>query len=128
MSYDLYDNLYDALFNDVRRPHHNLLKTDIEENEDSYILKVDLPGVKKEDISIKYNDKYLTISYKEKEKEEPNNNKKYVIRERFNGNYSRSYLFNDIDPNSIDASYIDGVLIVSLSKKKEFNNRTIEIK
>lgn len=126
MSYELYDNLYDALFNDGRR-HHSLLKTDIEEKEDSYLLKVDIPGVKKEDININYNDKYLTISYKESNKEEERN-KKYITKERFLGSYSRSYLFNDIDPNTIDASYVDGVLTISLAKKKEYSNRSIEIK
>lgn len=126
MAYDLYDDLYDVFFNDGRHARTNLLKTDIVEDQDSYTLFIDMPGVKKENIKLDFNDNYLKVSYKENEN--VNENKKYLRRERFFGSFSRSYLFNDIDVNNIEAYYNDGVLKVVLHKRAENSVKAIEIK
>lgn len=122
--YELYDNLLDNFF--VGEPARNYLKTDIIENETGYKLMIDIPGVKKEDIKLSYQDRYLKVSYNaSKENEEKEN--KYLKKERFFRNVSRSYSFNDIDPNSIKASYTDGVLTIELEKKIENSVKSIEI-
>ncbi len=126
MAYDLYDDFYDAFFNDGRHSRSNLLKTDVIEDPDCYILFIDMPGAKKENIHLDFNDNYLKVSYKESENE--HSNKKYLRKERFYGSYSRSYLFNDVDANNIEASYSDGVLKVVLHKKTENSIKAIEIK
>lgn len=130
----MYD-FYDELFNEFlpgpheRGPKFNFLRSDVIETDDGYILKIDIPGVKKENIKLNYNNKYLTVSYKET-KEEVDNKEgvKYLRRERRFGNFSRSYLFDDIDSNSIEASYNDGVLEIKLNKKKYDDIKAIEIK
>ena len=126
MAYDLYDDFNDAFFNDGRHSRSNLLKTDVIEDPDCYILFIDMPGAKKENIHIYLNDNYLKVSYKESENE--HSNKKYLRKERFYGSYSRSYLFNDVDANNIEASYSEGVLKVVLHKKTENSIKAIEIK
>lgn len=136
MTYDLYDTFYDALFNDGRNSRNMMLRTDILEENDSYVLYIDMPGAKKEDIKLDYVDKYLKVSYKEKSAIENDTNEdkhnhyegKYLRRERFGGSYSRSFLFNDIDANNIEASYTDGVLKVVLHKRIESGAKQIEIK
>jgi len=125
--YSLYDELFGDFMPYDRGVKFNFLRSDIIENEDSYILKIDIPGVKKENIKLDYNNKYLTISYKEEKKDEEEK-EKYLRRERHFGNFSRSFVFNDIDPSNISASYIDGVLIVTLNKKKYEDIKSIEIK
>lgn len=128
MAYDLYGTLYDALFDEGRVSKNGFLKTDIVEDPDCYILFVDLPGAKKEDINVDYSNKYLKITYKNELNEDENHKKKYVRRERFYGSLSRSFLFNDVDANNIEASYSDGVLKIILHKKVEENVKAIEIK
>lgn len=122
--YELYENLFDNFFNEGMT--RNYLKTDIIENDNGYTLLVDIPGAKKEDIKINYADRYLKINY-EASKDNESQNKKYLKRERYLNSISRSYLFNDIDSNSIKASFVDGVLRIDLDKKIENTVKSIEI-
>lgn len=129
--YELYNNLFDDFFSsDSHSRVFNLLRTDIKEDDDKYLLSVDIPGVKKEDIKLSYNDNYLKISFKIKENnDEENKDKvKFIKKERFVGSYSRSYFIPNIDANSINASYNDGVLNVELYKNVVNSVKSIEIK
>lgn len=129
--YELYNNLFDDFFSsDSHSRVFNLLRTDIKEDDDKYLLSVDIPGVKKEDIKLSYSDNYLKISFKIKENnDEENKDKvKFIKKERFVGSYSRSYFIPNIDANSINASYNDGVLTVELYKNVVNSVKSIEIK
>ncbi len=129
--YELYNNLFDDFFSsDSHSRVFNLLRTDIKEDDDKYLLSVDIPGVKKEDIKLSYSDNYLKISFKIKENnDEENKDKvKFIKKERFVGSYSRSYFIPNIDANSINASYNDGVLNVELYKNVVNSVKSIEIK
>lgn len=129
--YELYNNLFDDFFSsDSHSRVFNLLRTDIKEDDDKYLLSVDIPGVKKEDIKLSYSDNYLKISFKIKENnDEENKDKvKFIKKERFVGSYSRSYFIPNIDANSINASYNDGVLNVELYKNVINSVKSIEIK
>ena len=95
------DNLFDDFFNfpfyddkAERRAEkklyghhaHNLMKTDIKEKKDGYELEMDLPGFKKDEISAKLDDGYLTISAsKGLDKDEKNKEGKYIRKERYAG-------------------------------------------
>lgn len=127
MSYEMTTDLLDQLFNE-RFYSKNLMKSDIYENDNEYKIFVEIPGVKKEDIHLEYKDFNLVISYSFKNNDTENENHKVLKRERFVGNYSRSYYMPNIDERNISASYNDGILKVVLLKKKNENGISIEIK
>lgn len=82
---------------------------------DAYELKANLPGFKKEDISVNVDDGLLTLKAErncEENVERPN----YVRRELFHGSYSRCFDLDGIDSDGIEASYEDGVLLLKLPK------------
>ena len=99
----------------------NLMKTDVREMDNSYELDVDLPGFKKDEITVDLKNGYLTIgASKGLDKEEKDG--KYIRRERYAGVCSRSfYVGTAVRPEEIGAKYEDGILKLSVPKavKKE---------
>ena len=94
-------------------------RTDIRENENSYILEAELPGFSKEDIHAEIKDGYLTIRAERKsESEEKNEKDNYLRRERSYGSFVRSFDLEGIKSEEITASYKDGILSVNLPKEK----------
>jgi len=91
------------------------MKSDLEENDNEYVLTVDIPGANKEDISVSFDEDMLTIKHEIK-KEEKNDNKKYVFKERFSQSESRSFYLENANPEDIKAKYENGVLTVNVSK------------
>ena len=117
------DFFRDDFFKKPEKMNFQLMKTDIRETEDQYILEVDLPGYKKEDIKIDVTEGYLTINAKtdhEEKKEEKGN---YVRRERFTGECTRSfYVGDDIKTNEIKASFKNGILLLEVPKANPDDN------
>ncbi|HET6674580.1 MAG TPA: Hsp20/alpha crystallin family protein [Nitrospiraceae bacterium] len=101
---------------------------DISEDEKEYVIKADLPDVKKEDVRISVQDDVVSISGERKyEKEEKG--KKYHRVERSYGSFMRSFtLPEDADGGKISAEYKDGVLQVHLPKSEKTKPKTIEVK
>ena len=101
----------------------NLMKTDVRETENSYELDIDLPGFKKDEVSVDLKDGYLTISAsKGVDKDETDKKGKYIRQERYAGACSRSFFVGEgIEPRDVSAKFEDGILRVSLPKqvKKE---------
>ena len=97
------------------------MKTDIQEVENSYVLKIDIPGAKKENISLKLNNGYLEISYTvSNENEDDKNHGRFLRKERYYGSMSRSfYVGEDYKEKDISATYNDGVLTITLPKLEE---------
>lgn len=116
----LFDNAFDDLFNDsFFRTNSGVMKTDIKEKDGSYLLDVELPGFKKEDISLNLENGYLTIqanhNVDNSEKDEEGN---IIRRERSYGSCSRSFYVGDaITEEEIKAKYENGELKVLLPKK-----------
>ncbi|MCR5100790.1 MAG: Hsp20/alpha crystallin family protein [Butyrivibrio sp.] len=109
------------------------MKTDVLDKGDHFELDADLPGFKKEDISVDLKDDVLTISASHNEnKDEKDEDGKYIRRERRSSSYSRSFSVAGLKPEDIDAKYENGVLTVNLPKKelekKEEEAKKIEIK
>ena len=104
----------------------NLMKTDVREMDNSYELDVDLPGFKKDEITVDLKNGYLTIgASKGLDKEEKDG--KYIRRERYAGVCSRSfYVGTAVRPEEIGAKYEDGILKLSVPKavKKELPSST----
>jgi HSP20 family protein len=102
---------------------------DIVESNDSYIVKTDLPGIKKEDLQISVKDKLLTIEAESSEEKTEKEGEKIIKIERRSGKYCRSLrLGNSVDESKIAAQISDGVLTLTLPKAQEATSRQIEIK
>ncbi|PJI08384.1 MULTISPECIES: heat shock protein Hsp18 [Clostridium] len=120
---DFFDKMFDNFFsNDFFAPtsftNTGNFNVDVQENEDNYIVAADLPGTKKENINLEYDNNYLTISAKREDiaenKDDKNN---FVRRERSYGELKRSFYVDNIDETNIDASFNNGVLKIILPKK-----------
>lgn len=117
--YGLRDSLFDNIFFPYEHKESNMMKTDIKENENDYELQVEVPGVNKENISIDYENGYVTIAAKtNKSKDEKDKEGNYIRRERYSGSYSRSYYVGEVDRESIKAKLDNGVLSIIVPKAK----------
>ena len=123
---DLFNDWMDFSFPDIDRKLYgkhvnNIMKTDVKEKDGSYEVAIDLPGFKKEDVKAELKDGYLTISaVKGLDKDEKNQEGRYIRRERYVGNMSRSfYVGEDITENDIHAKFEDGILMLDIPKKEE---------
>ena len=98
---------------------------DVVEEKNQYKVYAEIPGVKKEDIKITFEDGVLAISAKE----EVAKDKKYIIRERVGATYQRNIYFGDILEDTIHAKYENGILEVTITTKapEEKPKKVIEI-
>ena len=116
--FDLFgDDFFDNDFFKTEKNH--LMKTDIKETDEDYILDIDLPGYKKEDIKVDITDGYLTINAKTSNEKNEGEKGKFVRRERFMGECSRSfYVGDDVKEDEIKASFNNGILNLEVPKAK----------
>ncbi|WP_303691458.1 Hsp20/alpha crystallin family protein [Megamonas hypermegale] len=129
------DDDFNSLFDVFNEPFfHNALspfstaksfKVDVKDLGSAYELTAELPGIKKENISLSYENSYLTIKVANKEEktvdDKEKQSEKYLRRERYYGEMQRSFYIDDIDEANVKATYKDGILTVTLPKavKKE---------
>jgi len=100
---------------------------DVSETDDAVIVKVDVPGVKPEDMEISLVDNVLVIKG-EKKREEEEKKENFYRMERFYGSFMRSIqLPCEIEVDKIEANYKDGVLKIILPKKPEEKKKVIKI-
>ena len=90
-------------------------RTDVEDKGDSYLVKAELPGFKKEDIDIDINGECMTVRAVHEESDEEKK-KNYVRRERYYGTIARSFDITGIDAEAISAKYENGILELTLPK------------
>lgn len=113
-------NLLDDIFGDLDYTENKIMKTDIKEHKDNYSILIDLPGYNKEDIKISVDDGYLTISATMSKDEEEKEHGKFVRRERYFGECSRSFYVGDnVLVEDIKASFKNGTLNLSIPKKEQ---------
>lgn len=126
---DVFD---DFMFPTFKESDFGKMKCDIYEKDNTYYLEMDIPGFDKSDINIEIDDNdYLTITAeKSSDKEEKDEGKNYIRKERNYGKYQRSFYVGDIDKERIDANFENGILKVAMPKKEEVKSpkQTIEIK
>ena len=131
------ENLFDDFMNDFAFPDFtdnanieralygkhakNLMKTDVKDTENGYEVDIDLPGFKKDEITMKLENGTLTVSAaKGLDKDEENKEKKYVRRERYAGGMSRSfYVGEHVDVEDIHPKYENGILSFIVPKKEQ---------
>lgn len=125
------ENLFDEFMNDFSFPNvgkalygkHEpaIMKTDVKEKDNIYEVDVDLPGFKKEDIEMKLENGYLTIqAAKGLDKDTKDKDGKYIRRERYSGNVSRSFYVGDkIQKEDIHPKFENGILSFTVPKERK---------
>ncbi len=113
-------------------------KVDIVKRDDSYVLKMELPGRSEKDVDVQIEKGILTISSRKEECKEVSENEnaektvseeKYLLRERKISDFSRSFEFSDdVDVEKASASFANGILEISLPRKEKPLPKKIEIK
>ena len=99
------------------------MKCDIYEKEGKYFVEMDLPGYKKDEIKIECDKGNLTVKASKEERNDEDNDRNYIRRERVYNEYSRSFYLGDIDEEMISAKLIDGTLTITVPKKKEIETK-----
>ncbi|MBQ9181826.1 MAG: Hsp20/alpha crystallin family protein [Bacilli bacterium] len=130
-SFDLFDDFFDDGF--FPKKQRNLMRTDIKEKKDEYVIDIDLPGFSKENINLSLKNGYLDVSAKVEQNNDDEEESKFVRRERFYGECSRSfYVGDDITEEDINAEFKNGILKIEIPKKEEVKKldetKQIEIK
>jgi len=99
--------------------NRDIMKTDVKENEDGYLLEIDLPGFKKDDVKASLKDGYMTVSAsRTTDKDEKDQEGRYIRKERYEGSCSRSfYVGENVTESDINAKFEDGILKISVPKK-----------
>ena len=127
------ENLFDDMFNDAfgmmpsidhalyGKHAKNMMKTDVRETEDNYVVDIDLPGFKKDEVKLELKGGYLTVSAAKGLDEEQDDKKtgRYIRRERYAGACERSfYIGEDVTQEDIKGEYKHGILKLFVPKKE----------
>ena len=122
----LMPSLFDEFFDDFSRPvvsknfyNATIMKTDVKELDDGFDLEIELPGYKKEDLSLELKEGYLTVSANVKKETKEDKKSHYLRRERYIGTSSRSfYVGEEVTEEDIKAKFEDGILNIFVPKKE----------
>lgn len=112
-------NLFDNFFSDdfiSTFDDRNDIRADVRETNEAYLVEAELPGVNKEDLRLDYDNNYLTISAMKNETFEDRQDN-YLRQERHYGQIARSFYFDNVDKNQIQARFQNGVLDIILPKR-----------
>ena len=101
-----------------RMPAQAMMSTDVKETDKGYDVDIDMPGFKKDDISLELQNGYLTVSaHRDGERDDGGDGGRWLRRERYAGACSRSfYVGDDVKESDIHASYKDGMLCLQVPK------------
>lgn len=126
--FDLLDSFFDDPF--FKRPQRveSHMAVDVLEHENDYEIVADVPGLKKEDITLEYEDGNLTIAVTKNEETEEKE-KKYVRKERHSYSLRRTFYVGNISEDEIKAKLSNGELHVTVPKEKQqvVTKKTIDI-
>lgn len=128
-----FDSIFDDFFPSVRTAPeanngHMIPRVDIEENEKSYLITADLPGIKKEDLNVELNNGMLTIRAQHDETSEEKKEGVVIRRERRTGSYSRSFnVGKGITEEDIKGDFVNGVLKLTVPKASQVEPQTKRI-
>ena len=137
-NFDLFDRFYqdpwfgfdDHEFKNLEKKLYghrakNIMNTDIKESDSEYEMTIDLPGFKKDEVSVTLENGYLTISAAkgvgkdEAENEEEHKKGKYIRHERYSGSCQRSFYVGDaLTVEDIKANFKHGILSLTIPKKE----------
>jgi HSP20 family protein len=101
---------------------------DIAEHDDGYVVKMEIPGVDKNDVKITMQDNTLTVRGEKKQERESRGSNYHRVERSF-GAFQRSFtLSSSVKPEKIDASFKDGILNIELPKAEESKPKQIDVK
>jgi len=104
------------------------IRIDVEEDDQAYTVKAEIPGVKKEDIKVEVDGNTVSISAESKREEEVKEKGRVVRNERYYGSLYRSFsLAHDVDEEKASAKYTDGVLELTLPKRADAKTKQISV-
>lgn len=116
--FDIFDDMFHDSF--FRGDKNKLMKTDIKEKENQYEIVIDLPGYEKENIAVDVENGYLTIHAKTDTEKEDKEDGKFVRKERYVGECSRTfYVGEDIESEDVKATFRNGALRLEVPKKEQ---------
>jgi len=123
-----FSDLLDDFFNEAVTTSNTFVPgIDVSETDDQFLVNVELPGMKKDDIDVSIENNRLTISGERKFKEEENGVKFHRVESRY-GSFTRTIQLPDnVESDSITANYEDGILNISVDKSKDKVRKKIEI-
>ena len=114
-----FNDLVDDFFRPVRSLRHDTFKIDVEDKGDQYQITADLPGIAKDDLKVSYDDSLLTIEVNhEEEKEDNDEEKNYIHKERRVASMRRQINLPDVDPSKLKAKLEDGILTIDAPKSE----------
>lgn len=119
---------FDDLFDDVElsKKFDKMMTSDIYLKDGKYFIEMDLPGVKKENITMDIEKGYLTIKMDVKHDDEVKDERKYIKRERhFRQSCSRQFYVGDVNEEEIKAEFKDGILTVTVPKLEEKQTKRV---
>lgn len=128
-----FDDLFEGLLSPrrlVRNVESGALvpAIDVEESDNEYLIKAEIPGVKKEDLNVSVQDGMLTINAESKYEDEEKKDGRLIRQERRYGKFVRSMrLGKDVDSTKVKAEYKDGILELRLPKVEEVKPKKIAI-
>ena len=130
---DLFEDMFDNMFKAPVMSPNALMKTDVHEKDGKYILDVEIPGYKKEDVQISlYNGTLSITASKNNNTEEKDDSGRVIRQERYSGTCSRSfYVGEGVKDTDVHATFTDGILKIELpteQKKEEEEKKFIDIK
>lgn len=122
----LMPSLFDEFFDDFPRPVRKpvtpgvaIMKTDVFESDEGYNLEIELPGYKKDALTLELKEGYLTVSATKKDEQNEEKKGQFIRRERFIGTSSRSfYVGDEVTEEDIKAKFEDGILYIFVPKKE----------
>jgi HSP20 family protein len=130
-------NRFDRFFDDWRPFFNdenlsgrvNMLAIDAHEDDNQYTVTTELPGVKAENINVRQDGEYLLIEASIPEETTEHEDKRWLVRERRSGQFSRRIrLPQNVDFSKAEANYNDGVLTLNLPKAEHAQPRQIQVK
>lgn len=102
-------------------------RVDLGENDTTYFVRLDVPGIDKNDLDISLKDKVLTISGERKDESQPEGTK-FFRREAFYGRFERRFrLPKAVNAKGIEATYTSGVLTIEIPKAEEVKPHQIKV-
>ncbi len=125
----VFDDFFDSMLNAWGSYSSKVPAVDIEETNDEFTIKAELPGFSEKDVKLYVEKHVLHISGESNESESEKEGRKYLVKERRHTSFSRSFSLPDgLDENAISADFENGILTVRLPKKPEEKPRQIEVK
>jgi len=129
---DTFESALRRFFSPVQldiNPQAIQMRLDVSEKKDAYVVKADLPGVKKDDINVRIDGNIVQIDAEVKQEKETKGDGDKVLRsERYYGSVSRTFsLSQDVDDAKAVAKYADGVLTLELPKKATTESKKVTV-